>query len=418
MRSLLLKRLALSAGSVLLSLLVLEVAVRLLTLDRVLVENPFRDSANATRLLVPDALLHWRGRPGAKLPDVARPLNSRGFRNGELPAEKAPGVKRIAVLGDSCTFGIVSGSGGLEAPAPYPERLQELLDEDAPGSFEVINYGVIGYTTYHGLRLLQSEVLGDEPDILVIRFGWDDLLGSPTGRSYTVPQSRLLEGLELALYRSRTLGLLFHLRSGVSQALVQKGVPAGKRPPAWVEPDGYALHLARMVEVARAHGIRPVLLDAPAGPVTPEIRRRGVRPSITGFSSHRELLRTHALYQDVTRRVAAEQDVPFVETDLSSGAPSFSRHDLFHPNAEGHARIALRLRDEIFRPRPREADHRSKMRSCAACSSRGPSTRPPLQLSQLLRCEPDVEAVLAPLREGCGAGREDDEAAEAAGLVA
>lgn len=50
----------------------------------------------------------------------------------EFADAKPNGIFRIVCLGDSCThFG----------PDSYPEKLQALLNEVAPGRFEVINAG-------------------------------------------------------------------------------------------------------------------------------------------------------------------------------------------------------------------------------------------------------------------------------------
>ena len=106
----LLKRLALSSFTVLPSLLVFESAVRLLRLDRVLMGDPFRDAANFNSILIPDSFLQWRGCPGGQFGDLSFRLNSRGFRTAEVGASKLPGVQGIAILGDSCTFGVVATS--------------------------------------------------------------------------------------------------------------------------------------------------------------------------------------------------------------------------------------------------------------------------------------------------------------------
>ena len=61
--------------------------------------------------------------------------NSRGFRGPEFPARR-PGVRRLAVVGDSFT----EGQGAREQDT-YVRQLEDLLNAREPGSWEVLNLG-------------------------------------------------------------------------------------------------------------------------------------------------------------------------------------------------------------------------------------------------------------------------------------
>src|SRR5690606_25497235 len=106
------------------------------------------------------------------LPDWARDrpvwhleTNSLGLRDDELPEEKRPGTFRIVVLGDSWTVGI-----NVARDETYPARLEELLARSAaPGSVEVLNFGVVGGRAATGERLL-SRVLALHPDLVVVAY--------------------------------------------------------------------------------------------------------------------------------------------------------------------------------------------------------------------------------------------------------
>jgi lysophospholipase L1-like esterase len=95
--------------------------------------------------------------------------NPQGFRSPSFDAVKRPGVFRIACVGDSSTF----GQNVNDADA-YPQVLQRLLDERAPGRFEVLNLGVPGYSSRQGLELLRRDVLGWQPDLVIFAFGTND----------------------------------------------------------------------------------------------------------------------------------------------------------------------------------------------------------------------------------------------------
>src|SRR5262249_4068385 len=74
------------------------------------------------------------------------------------------------------TFGLVHHGGINFTFSPtYSAELQRLLNEGAEvQSVEVINAGVIGYSTLQGLRLLKHEVRRWHPDVITIRYGVND----------------------------------------------------------------------------------------------------------------------------------------------------------------------------------------------------------------------------------------------------
>jgi lysophospholipase L1-like esterase len=97
-------------------------------------------------------------------------LNSDGFRTDEIAREKPASTCRIVCLGDSWTFGM-----NVDQDQSYPRRLNVLLSEAFPQiKFEVLNLGVLGYTSHQGLELLRKKALDLNPDLVVIGFGMND----------------------------------------------------------------------------------------------------------------------------------------------------------------------------------------------------------------------------------------------------
>src|SRR5262249_48107744 len=97
-------------------------------------------------------------------------LNSVGFRDDEFPVSKLSSSFRVVCLGDSWTFGANVGQDRT-----YPFRLKTLLREAFPrATFEVLNLGVLGYTSYQGLELLRRTAIGLQPDLVVIGYGMND----------------------------------------------------------------------------------------------------------------------------------------------------------------------------------------------------------------------------------------------------
>jgi lysophospholipase L1-like esterase len=97
-------------------------------------------------------------------------LNSEGYRDAEFPTVKTPNTIRIVCLGDSWTFG-----HNADQDKTYPQRLAALLKKSYPNiNIEVLNLGMLNYSSYEGLALLKSRALGLDPDIVLIGFAMND----------------------------------------------------------------------------------------------------------------------------------------------------------------------------------------------------------------------------------------------------
>ena len=106
--------------------------------------------------------------------DVPVSINSAGLRDDEIPFEKPDGEIRILALGDSFTFAL-----GVRHEDIWPQQLERLLNErQAPRRFQVINAGVAGYNTSQELTYLLSEGYRWNPDLIIVGFYWNDLVGN------------------------------------------------------------------------------------------------------------------------------------------------------------------------------------------------------------------------------------------------
>ncbi len=97
--------------------------------------------------------------------------NSHGMREREIPIEKPDAVARIAVLGDSYTFGF-----GVGAHRAYPRLLEGLLNQRSPGGrhFQVLNFGVGGYSTQDEAAVLAQRALAWSPDLVIVGYVLND----------------------------------------------------------------------------------------------------------------------------------------------------------------------------------------------------------------------------------------------------
>jgi hypothetical protein len=107
-----------------------------------------------------DKIFKYRGKPLEKV--FGYPLNSKGFKDVEYPLVKPKDSYRIVAVGDSFAFGLV----------PYPENFLTLLEEHlntgTQQRYEIINMGIPGTEPPEYLRLVQSEGLDYNPDMVLL----------------------------------------------------------------------------------------------------------------------------------------------------------------------------------------------------------------------------------------------------------
>ncbi|MCX5659191.1 MAG: GDSL-type esterase/lipase family protein [Planctomycetota bacterium] len=277
-----------------------------------------------------DPRLFWR-----PIPNVLG-HNSRGVFGPEFAVPKPKGKFRIVCLGDSCThFG----------PRPYPERLAALLEQWKPGRFEVINAGVIGYTSHQGLARLESEVLAWQPDLVTAYFGWNDhwLAHGRTDREQPRDGAPPPRGFDL-LARARVVQLIAW---GVGRL-----APAPPPRPR-VELRDYRDNLAKMPTLAKECGTVVWFLTAP------DALNEGV-PSYL-IESHEAsddaaVLALHRRYVEATRAQARESGATLIDLAATFGLrpdkSSLFIDDHIHLSDAGLTLAAETLASEIRRSFP------------------------------------------------------------------
>ncbi len=103
--------------------------------------------------------------------NVVGRTNGAGFRSKvELAREKGAATFRVVGMGDSVMWGI-----RVNEEDTFLGVLGELL-RDSHADLEVVNAGVIGYSTYQERLLLEERVVAYEPDLVIVNFCGNDLL--------------------------------------------------------------------------------------------------------------------------------------------------------------------------------------------------------------------------------------------------
>jgi lysophospholipase L1-like esterase len=204
-------------------------------------------------------------------------LNADGFRSGPVTKDKRPGALRIACIGDSWTFGM-----NVNQDATYPSRLEALLKQQEPhADLDVMNFGVLGYSSFQGLELLKRQVLDLHPDVLVVGFGMNDsevagYRDKDVGKADPLAWRDRVKAVEgssevYSLLKYFALTLRFHpqsmgdfLKADVKTESSKGGEPVNYsdiEPWTRVSPPDYERNIRQMVTLARGRGARVVLLD-------------------------------------------------------------------------------------------------------------------------------------------------------------
>lgn len=307
-----------------------------------------------------DPVAGWVNRSGfqshsqatfASVSDDGLRINALGFHGPELVEPKPPGGVRIICLGDSGTFGIwwelrpKDDKPVLTGFVNYPQELAQLL-RSRLSEVEVINAGVIGYSSSHSLRQFETQLRDFDPDIVTVRFGYNDhgRAWKPAARA-DEPRSRIARWLLYRLHRWRILQLGL---AGYQQ------VPAFHPQPNsvfWAPAERFERNLRRFAEIARHRGFRLLFMDYPLRPA-----EWGESPTdarifrLSGAADGAELRSLHAQFQGVLRDVAQSEGVPLLESRAAFHvrmAERFTRGDLVHPNAAGARKLAQLLRDRL-----------------------------------------------------------------------
>ena len=314
-----------------------EVLFRLVPFDRVRYEVRYGHYSgnDVGRFVEYDPVLTFRNRRSASFPDAGVRINAIGLRGPDASVAKRPGIVRVLCLGDSCTFG---------GPHPYPEILQSILEQRAPGRFEVLNGGVIGYTSLHGLEWFEGELGRLEPDVVTLYFGWNDMWREKDSVVRAWFKSRVggerPPRFRSYLWEAASRGLVF-VRSWLGHATLQ------------VPPEQYRAVLERFAALGRERRFTPIYLTAPSGfegDHTPQwLVHRGL------VAAGDSVPRLRQTYNRVVVEVAEREHLPLVDLaadfERDGGRALFDRpdEDPIHPNERGYRRIAEALAAQLLK---------------------------------------------------------------------
>lgn len=349
----LLAALALAVGTMLGTLLVLELAVRVALPQ----DSGFFDGTAIKRRSTRPGLRYELipGGHSAAYVGVPVSVNRLGLRDRELAVPKPPGTVRILGVGDSVTFGY-----GVRLEDTYLKIVEDRLNASAAAGarYEVVNAGVeeCGLDAYyHAVRTL-APVL--EPDLVLVGIvlndiqRYEDLDRAPLASQAALEPSLARHAHGMLLRRSQfylasflaARSLLYRfgvlditeLYGSPLRALGADGEPLAR---AWAS----SFHvLDRLVALARARGLRLVLVVFPVEPQLDPAALARYR------NDYGVTVPAQALDGEPQRRLlafGAAHDVPVI--DLMPALRAAHRGDLYlragpirfdpvHPSPLGH----------------------------------------------------------------------------------
>jgi lysophospholipase L1-like esterase len=277
--------------------------------------------------------------------------NGRGFRGPDVPP-KRPGRLRIVTYGDSSTFG-----WGVDLEHTFQARLAERLAERGHDA-EVLNFGMPGYNSEHGLRVQRYYATDLRPDVVIVGFGANDIRdGLQTTEEALNADETWLAGVAWGMRRLESVKALRRAIFSVYDPFTGlKGAGTGgapRRPRVTSVPEPmFRRNLRWMAREARERGASVVFLSvcAPdpyreATILTADLERAPVVDAVERFRDLADDLKAHRLYADDVRYYEELYGPEAMEENWRY----YVTTDGCHPNRAGHRIIADALAGAVLR---------------------------------------------------------------------
>jgi lysophospholipase L1-like esterase len=271
--------------------------------------------------------------------------NEMGYRGPWYLSPRPEGVKRIACLGDSYTFG-----WGVEDDESYPIYLEGLLAEQARlqqrAPTEVFNLGVPGYNTRNELNTYLHNARPLQADLVVLAYYVNDLEPDNGGPQYT-------DSFLFQLFGKTAIadGFHKHLRSKIPI------FSPGRTPELKAKVKHYKAHSNEIQDDPRAPASRPFLDESMAAlhELLAAVREDGAEFLLVAYPSPLQIKKAVKMLdqvdakgsfpegafklQDELRAQAEQLGVPYLDLMAPfarSKEKTYGKLSVGHPNAHGY----------------------------------------------------------------------------------
>lgn len=341
-----LKKLSLSAVSVLLTLIAIEIGLRLYGY------NPLRYSRMREFAMRPSVNpdLKYELTPGAsgRVWGTDLKINSQGFRGPEPSSSLS--THRVIVLGDSIAFG-----NNLPLEETLSFQLQQRLISQGR-DVEILNFGVGGYDTLQEVSLLETRGLKYHPDLVVVTYclndisiasvNADSLQRMQPAHTYVLYELRLAQLISRSIELIRTKNWLKHMNEpDVFRREYENQIdPIGNeaellalmnQAPKWPSTTWYGerdrvgrlrFGFRRLARISRENGFPVVIMIVPLLLDNGRAYTHGVAHRIVEMEARRSGFDTIDLTDAFMR--------------VGMGNLRISAGDVIHPNKGGHTIMA------------------------------------------------------------------------------
>lgn len=283
--------------------------------------------------IIEDPLLMWCLKPNYS--DGLVTINSSGFRDKEYNIRKDKNVFRILCLGDSSTFGTF-----VRLQETYHTLLENRLNEESGQSgikFEIINAGVIGYSSCQGLGLYKIKGFEYKPDIVTFYFGANDEVKKFILSDKQIMQNDVQVVAKAALENNLLLKLHCYriFRKYVTDVLDLNKNDVSKKVPR-VSLDDFKKNILELNSLCKKNGSLLVLISTP-------LRKEDYRKEIYNQDIYP--------YRELLENVSKEYNIPLVRIkEMTEQSPVYTSTFFFdksHPNQLGHWIIMQKLYDYL-----------------------------------------------------------------------
>jgi lysophospholipase L1-like esterase len=276
--------------------------------------------------------MHAMARPNVRgiVGGVLYETNSAGFRGPERALEKAPGVFRVVVIGDSIAMGT-----GVLYEETYAARLESALASRFPDrTVEVLDMGLAGLNAPSIVKRFERRSLSYAPDLVIYGYTLNDIEGKKYRRSADAGFTGPLASWQSPVYVWR------YLKPRLNSLRELLGPPRGsysfeldenylRNPEAWQE---VLEALDRLAELVRQRELCAVML---------------VHTKLYSLG----WLHPFRRHYDLVAEAARERGFHVIQSwpSFEGRASAELRINAIdsHPNAEGHALLFEALRDGL-----------------------------------------------------------------------
>lgn len=210
--------------------------------------------------MIPDKVRFHPGVDGFQA-DVT--FNRWGYRGPDFSKNKPPGTFRLVAFGGSTTMSTESDDANT-----WPALLQKFSNERSSGrtwgngasSVEVINAGIGASRTREGLLRLKNEVQYFQPDLILVAYGWNDVLKGVDGED---PHAAASTKAPWWYYSAvlQNLRIRYLVRTAHDARRYENLMTRLRRGSPW--STAYVSNLLEMRRVASSIGARMILVNLP-----------------------------------------------------------------------------------------------------------------------------------------------------------